>query len=94
MKEDMNNIFKQIVEILKEYAIDAKKEFEKNKDTPFADYYEGILIGYYRSLNTIKGELNGFRIDLEKIGLDINIEKELLSHQKSRKIFKKSKNRL
>ncbi|MBI2547899.1 hypothetical protein HYW21_00975 [Candidatus Woesearchaeota archaeon] len=79
MKDETKHILGEVVEILSEYALEAKKEFEKNKQTKESEFYRGILIGYYRVLSTIKGQLEGFQVNLKDIGFNIDQEKDLLS---------------
>lgn len=49
---------------------------EERKENPKSDFLDGKSLAYYEMLDTIKNELIAHDIDLEKFGLDIDLDKK------------------
>ena len=64
-----------IVERIVERAREAARELKNDREDCFKD---GRALAYYEVLDILRTELSVREISLEKIGLDFNLEKELL----------------
>lgn len=64
-----------IVERIAERAREAAKESKDNREDGFKD---GRALAYYEVLDILRTELSVREISLDKIGLDFDLEKELL----------------
>ena len=64
-----------IVERIVERAREAVEESRENREDSFKD---GRALAYYEVLDILRTELSVREISLEEIGLDFNLEKELL----------------
>lgn len=63
---------KYIIARLLENANDAVHESENNKSDTFC---QGRRLAYYEMLNVLKNELDANGADLEKLGLNFNVDK-------------------
>ena len=64
-----------IVERIVERAREAVEESRENREDSFKD---GRALAYYEVLDILRTELSVREISLEEIGLDFDLEKELL----------------
>lgn len=64
-----------IVERIVERAREAAKESKDNREDGFRD---GRALAYYEVLDILRTELSVREISLEEIGLDFDLERELL----------------
>ena len=64
-----------IVERIVERAREAVEESRENREDSFKD---GRALAYYEVLDILRTELSVREISLDKIGLDFDLEKELL----------------
>ena len=60
-----------LIPIIKENLRDAKK-------TPNEDYNKGLVFAYYDILSIIQMQAKNFEIDLQEIGLEYELTKELI----------------
>ncbi len=79
------NFLLDLIYLLKEYALDAKKEYKKNKYKGNASFYKGKLFGYWEVFDTLKLQLFSFQIDPKKVNFNFNPDKELIVSGPKRK---------
>lgn len=92
-KDLFKNFLLDLVTLLKEDALNAKKDYEKNKGGKIENeqFNSGRNFAYYEVFDTIKNQLFAFQINPKEIGFDIDPE-DLLSNTKLQKGEKKLKN--
>ena len=56
----------------------AREAVEESKDDREDGFKDGRALAYYEVLDILRTELSGREISLDKIGLDFDLEKELL----------------
>lgn len=82
-EQDINFIM-DLVDHLKENAINAKKEYHKGRRRKDLKFYEGILFGYYEVFKIIEQQLASFRVDFKNVKFDFDPDKELLIRRTKR----------
>ena len=68
----MNDIYVMIIREIVESILEGVKETKESDD--YGELQQGILIGYYDSLISIREEVETNGIDLKDVLLDFNIE--------------------
>lgn len=93
MNEMETNFLKDLITLLKEDALKAKKEYEKNKSKKSKDFYLGVLHGHWKVLTVLKDQLIAFQISPEEVKFDIDPDKDLLGMKGDKWIKKQTKNK-
>lgn len=80
--ENFKNYIRYIGNLIKEQAIQAKKD-EDNPKPGFEDYNKGAVMAYYSVISTLKNQARFFDLEEEDISLaDINPEIDLFAAPK------------
>ena len=64
--------------LVKEYALEAKEDFNNSKGTDSEDYKSGYLMGYHRLITLMHQQAEAFDIPLKEINLQDIDENDLL----------------
>jgi hypothetical protein len=79
-KSKLENYIKQTIEYLKEDALNAKQEYLNSTEERKKLFNDGVLMGYYHAINTLRQQAENFQISLKDLNLeDIDPDKDLLS---------------
>ncbi len=79
MSKILENYLYDLGSLLKEYALEAKKEKDRVLGTEDEDYKTGYMMGLHRSISLMQQQAEAFGLPLEKINLsDIDVYKDLM----------------
>jgi hypothetical protein len=78
-KKDLEFYIKEVVSLLKDYAMKAKQDADHPKEGDSPDFNTGFLMAYHQVIAVMKNQTPVFDIDEKDIGLDdIDPERDLL----------------
>ncbi len=76
----LEKYIKQTIEYIKEDALNAKKTYLNSTDQNKKLFHDGLLMGYYYAITTLKQQAENFQISLKELNLDdIDPDKDLLN---------------